>query len=660
MRSAFCMTQRTGAPACCRLKPCAGMKDVEASVWRPDATAIVVSRLQAGAPEGPRLSCVEWPGRFFRFELVGLGVAFLILTGCGQKPERIAPAQSAVTDTALPSPPRVANCEPGVPGGRLVIASFTDPKTFNPITENETSSSDIINMLFDGLGKKNQATQEVSPGLAESWEVGADQRTWTFKLRKGLRWSDGQPLTADDVVFTFNDVIYNTNVVNVKVDQMRVDGKDIAVRKVDDLTIQAVTPDVFAPFLEFFGTTRILPKHMLADAVREKRFESAYGVNTPPDKLVGSGPFRLKLYKPGELTLIERNPHYYAIDSKGQRLPYLDTVVHTVVPDQNAMSLRFLQGESDVQEFLRPDESALFKQASQFGKKFQLLELGVASQIDLITFNQNTGANQEGKPYVDPAKLKWFRDTKFRQAISYAIDRPSIVTATLAGQGKPNYGFYTESNEKWFNPKIHQYPHDPARAKQLLAEIGILDRNGDGQLEDAAGRPVEFELNTNAGNSRREKGAIIVQEDLKRLGIKVNFRPLDFNTLVTKLDSTYDWECIFLGLASESVDPADSMNVLRSNGFTHQWFPRQKSPSTDWEARLDWLMNAQMKTLDYAQRRGFVDEVQVILAEQAPMIYTTAMNAFAAARSDLGNLRPTVHHNNHLVWNIEELCFRKK
>ena len=428
MRSAFCMNQRTGASACCRLKPCAGRRDVGASVWQTEATAVVASRLPTGAPADSQPRRVEWAGRFLKFGLSGLAVAFLVLTGCGEKPERIAPAQPAAADTTLPNPPRVANCEPGVPGGRLVIASFTDPRTFNPITENETSSSDIINMMFDGLGKKNQATQEVTPGLAESWEVGADQRTWTFKLRKGLRWSDGQPLTADDVVFTFNDVIYNTNVVNVKVDQMRVDGKDIAVRKMDDLTIQAVTPDVFAPFLEFFGTTRILPRHMLADAVREKRFESAYGVNTPPDKLVGSGPFRLKLYKPGELTLIERNPHYYAIDSKGRRLPYLDTVVHTVVPDQNAMSLRFLQGESDVQEFVRPDEYALFKQASQGGQRFQLLELGVASQIDLITFNQNTGANKEGKPYVDPAKLKWFRDTKFRQAISYAIDRPSIVT----------------------------------------------------------------------------------------------------------------------------------------------------------------------------------------------------------------------------------------
>lgn len=586
--------------------------------------------------------------------------ALWLTAGCRPQPEPGAPISPAPATTSRPNPPRVAACAPGLPGGRLVIASFTDPKTFNPITENETSSSDIINMMFDSLGRKDQVTQEITPGLAESWKVEADQRTWTFKLRQDLHWSDGHPLTADDVVFTFRDVIYNTNIVNVKVDQMRVDGKDIAVAKVDDLTIRAVTPDVFAPFLEFFGTTRILPKHALEGAVREKRFESVYGINTPPDQLVCSGPFRLKQFKPGEFTLLERHPFYYAVDSKGQRLPYLDTVVHMVVPDQNAMSLRFLKGESDVQEFVRPDEFPLFKAAAQDGKRFQLLELGVASQIDLITFNQNTGRNKAGKAYVDPAKLKWFRETKFRQAISYALDRSSIVKATLAGQGKPNYGFYTESNQKWYNPNIRQYPHDPAKAKQLLAEIGIQDRNGDGQLEDAEGRPIEFEMNTNAGNSRREKGAILVQEDLKRLGIKVNFRPLEFNTLVSKLDSTYDWECIFLGLASESVDPADSMNVLRSNGFTHQWFPRQPTPSTEWERRIDWLMNAQMKTLDYAQRKRLVDEVQAIMADQVPMVYTTAMNAFAAARLELANLRPTVHHNNRLVWNIEELYFRQK
>lgn len=595
----------------------------------------------------------SWSTAIFPLLLALLG------SGCGRKADRVS---QPVTGSAAPQvePPLIAACEPGVPGGRLILANFAEPKTFNPVTQNETSSGDIIDMLFIGLLLKNEQTQEMEPGLAHKWEVAEDGRTWTFHLRRGLAWSDGQPLTADDVVFTFNDVIYNTNIVNVRVDQLRVDGRDFAVSKVDELTVRVVTPAVFAPFLEFFGKTQIVPRHILAGAARAGTFEAAFGVNTPPDKLVCNGPFRLKQYRPGEFTHLERNPHYLAVDARGRRLPYFDAVLHMIVPDQNAVSLRMLKRETDLQELVRPEEYALFKETAARSGAFDLIELGVASQIDLITFNQNTGVNKQGKPYVDPAKLKWFRNVKFRQAVSYAIDRPSIVKATLNGLGRPNYGFITESNTKWFNPHVKQYPHDPARAKALLAEIGIKDRNGDGWLEDETGRVIEFEMNTNAGNSRREKGSVIVQEDLKRLGMKVHFRPLEFNTLVTKLDSTYDFECIFLGLASESTDPADSMNVLRSSGFTHQWFPRQKSPSTEWEARIDWLMNAQLKTLDFAERKKHFDEVQVILSEQVPMIFTTAMNAYSAARGDIGNLKPTAHHHNRLIWNIEELYFKQR
>jgi len=581
-----------------------------------------------------------------------------LLGGCGGDSGK-KPAEATPTAQPPIAEPYVSTCEPGIKGGRFIIANFSDPKTFNPITANETSSNDIIDMMFVGLMAKNQATQEVYPALAAEWSVAADQKTWTIRLRKGLKWSDGQPITADDVVFTLNDIVYNKDIINVTVDLLRIDGKDFEVSKVDDLTVKVVTPEIYAPFAEFLGDVRILPKHVLGAAVKEKRFESAYGVNTPPDQLICSGPYRLKQFKTGEFSLLERNPHYFVVDKKGQQLPYFDTVIHSVVQDQNAISLRFLKGDCDVQEFVRPEEAMRFKAEAASGK-FKLIELGVASQMDLISFNQNPGSSKSGKPYIPPHKLKWFRNTKFRQAISHAIDRESIAKSSLNGLGKPNYGFWNESNSKWFNPNIPKQNYDLNKARQLLAEIGIKDRNGDGFLEDEAGNPVEFELNTNAGNSRREKGSVLVQEDLKRLGIKVNYRPLDFNTLVAKLDSTFDYECIFLGLASTSPEPTSSLNVLRSSGFSHQWYPRQQTPSTPWEARIDELMNLQLKTLDFAERKKYVDEVQVIMSEQVPMIYTAAMYAFAAIRNDVANLQPTVQHNNRLFWNVAELYFKKQ
>jgi peptide/nickel transport system substrate-binding protein len=612
----------------------------------------------------PNLAFIDFGG-FMTFKqslsVFSASAILVLLPGCGKKAGEDGNASSKVENAPLPQPPLVFQGEPGVRGGRLVVAQFGEPKTFNPITENEDSSQVLIRFMFVSLLNLDWPSQKVEPGLAESWSVAPDKVTWTFKLRKNLKWSDGQPLTAADVVFTCNDVVYNTNINNVTRDALRVDGKDFQVSKLDDLTVQVVTPAPFAPFEEIFAAgVPILPQHVLAKAVAEKKFEASYGVDVKPAEMVCNGPYKLRQYKPGESATLERNPYFYEVDKKGQRLPYLDYIIYTVVPDMNAMALRFLKGESDAHETVRPDEYERFKEESGKGK-FQLLDLGLGTERGFIWFNQNTNLNATtGKPLVNPVKLKWFRNKKFRQAISYAMDRESIVRSIYAGRAKANYGFVTEANPKWYNPKVKTYPYDAAKAKALLKEIGIEDRNGDGLLEDADGNVIEFVLNTNTGNNVREKTAVLIQEDLKRLGIKLLFQPMEFNALVSKIDNTYDYDCILLSLGGGGVDPASSMNVLKSDGFTHQWFPRQKAPSTEWEARIDFLMNEQIKTLDFPQRKKFYDEVQEILAEEVPMIYTVSPMSYAAIRSDLGNVRPTVLSWYRVTWNAEELYFKKR
>ena len=592
---------------------------------------------------------------FAKYVPVLMAVAAL-LSGCGEK---VAPTQKkSAADYPLPEPPLVADCAPGIPGGRLVVATFGDPKTFNPITANESSSEEIYRHLFAGLLGFDWTTQQVTPGLAESWTNSPDGKTWTFKLRKNLRWSDGEPLTADDVVFTW-DVIYNPEIDNVMRDAFIIGGKKIAVTKVDDLTILAVTPDIYAPFLENFGGVPILPKHILAKTVADKTFTSAYGVNWKPADIIGSGPFRLKEYKQAQLILLERNPYFMEVDTKGQRLPYFDNIIFTVVPDLNAMSLRFLSGESDVDDFIYPYEYDRFKAEAAKGK-FNLLEPGIGLEAGFFWFNQNTNANAKTvQPNVEAKKLKWFRDQKFRQACSYAIDRDSIIKAIYSGRAIPNYGFVTPGNKKWFNPNTPKYTNDVAKALALLKEIGIEKRNGDDFATDADGNKVEFVLNTNTGNGAREKTALLIQSDLKQLGFNVILQPIEFNTLVSKINDSFDYDCILMGIGGGGTDPSSSLNVITSTGFTHQWFPRQKTPSTDWEARLDHLMDAQMKTLDFAERKKIYDEVQQILGEQMPMIFTVTPYFYAGARADIGNLRPTPLSSYRATWNAEELYFKK-
>ncbi len=578
----------------------------------------------------------------------------LFIVGCGRKDSGTGGSSAA---SPLPEPPVKYEIEPGKHGGRLVMAVFGEPKTFNPITANESSSTDVIAALFAGLVGTDYKKFEQFPALAQSWTVADDKKTWTFKLRKGLRWSDGQPLTASDVTFTWR-VIYDTNINNVVVDLFRINGKDFTVTNSDDLTVHVITPEIYAPFLEFFGGVPVLPRHILEPAVREKRFESAYGISTPANAIVGSGPYRIKEFKSGQHVLLERNPHFAGVDPKGQRLPYFENVIWLTVPDFNAMALRMLQGESDVHQFLRPDEVDRFREESKKGK-FKVVELGTQMEPTYFWFNQNTNLNKNGQPIVSPVKLKWFRNQKFRQAMAHAMDRQSIIQAAYGGRAKPNYGFLSPANERWFNPNTPQYPYSQDKARALLAEIGIQDRNGDGILEDAQGNKIEFTLITNTGHTIREKIGVFLQEDLKKLGIQLNFQRLDFNTLVDRLNVTYDYEAILLALGGSGLDPAQNMNVLKSGGFTHVWFPRQTSPTTEWEARMDELMDRQLATLEFAERKKYFDEVQQIFGEQLPMISIIAPQAFAAVNSRIGNLRPSVAASQRLTWNLEELYFTK-
>ncbi len=590
---------------------------------------------------------------------VGILALAIALSGCGKNPAN--PPEKSAASYPLPDPPVVVDCEPGIRGGRLIVSEIGDPKTFNYITANEESSVDICRFMFWGLLNMDEPTQTVKPGLAEFWTNSPDGKTWTFRLRKNLRWSDGEPLTADDVVFTWNDVIYNPKIDNVTRDAFIIDGKKFAITKLDDLTIQVVTPEIYAPFLAAFGAgVPIIPKHILEKLVADGTFTSAYSINSKPEEVVGSGPFRLKEYKSGQYTILERNPYFLEVDKNGTRLPYFDDVIFTVVPSFDAMSLRLLSGESDVDDLVRPSEYDTFKAAADKGK-FTLLDPGVGLEMEFLCFNENTNVNAKtGQPLVDPKKLKWFRDTKFRQAVSYAIDRDAIIKAAFSGRGVPTYGVDTPGDKKWYNPNIKNYPHDPAKALELLKEIGIEKRNTDDFLTDSDGNKIEFVLNTNTGSSGAEKAAVLIAADLKKLGMNVIYQPIEFNTLMTKLYDTGEYDCALTALGSGSVvDPSGSMNVLKSTGYTHDWFPRQKTPSTPWEARIDYLMDEQVKTLDESERKKDYDEVQDIMAEQQPLVFIATPILYAAIRPDIGNVRPTSLGGYRATWNAEELYFKK-
>ena len=583
------------------------------------------------------------------FQFATLVALALLLTACSGNSQ----------SHALPDPPRVAECQPGIAGGRLVLGVPGYPRTLNPVLDVDGASDAVIRLLFSSLVDIDMETQEAQPALAESWSVAADQKTWTFKLRKNLRWNDGLPLTTDDVVFTWNDVMYNPKYNLTTYDLFRLAGKNFEVTKVDDLTVRVVTPEIFAPFLEYFGSVVILPRHILGSAIAAGQFTNTYALGGNPAQIVGSGPFRLKDYEPRKTLQLERNPEYWAVDKQRRRLPYFDEVQLVITATPDAFQSLFLNGKSDAYENVRPEDWSQFQSAAETNKQMRVLDLGVGVQRDFLWFNQNTGKDGTGKPLVDPARLKWFRDKRFRQAISCAIDRDQIIRQVYNGRAKAVYGFLSSDNKKWNNPSVPEYSYDLSKARALLTEIGMTNHAANGALEDAEGNPVKFSILYALENPARMKIATLIAVDLKRLGIELEFQPADFQTLLRKINLTMDYECATMGLGGGGLDPASQMNVLKSDAPLHQWFPSQQHPSTDWEKRLDSLMDDQLHTLDFPRRKKDFDEAQAIWADELPMICLAAPYSAAAIHSNIGNVRPAISSAYRVTWNAEELYFKK-
>ncbi|HEY3762293.1 MAG TPA: ABC transporter substrate-binding protein [Verrucomicrobiae bacterium] len=582
------------------------------------------------------------------------------LCGCGKSSSTASSANSA-ENYPLPDPPVVVDCHAGAHGGRFVISELGEPKTFNYLMSDDASTIDIGRFMFWGLLNFDMPSQTVKPGLADWWTNAPDGKTWTFHLRKNLRWSDGAPLTADDVLFTWNDVIYNTNFPSATRDPFIVDGKEFTVTKIDDQTIQVVTPEIYAPFLQGFGAgVGIYPKHILEKYIKDGTFLSAYGVNWNPSDIVGSGPYRLKEYKQAQYTVLERNPYFIEVDTNGTRLPYFDELVFAIVPNINALALDFLSGESDVDDYVYPFDYDKFKAEADAGK-FTLLEPGIGLETSYFWFNENTNMNPKtGKPEVDPVKLSWFRNQKFRQAISYAVDREAILKSVYSGRGVVSYGFLTPGYQNWFDTNIQTYPYNPQKAVEMLKEIGIEKRNGDNFMTDSNGNKVQFVFNTNVENDARKRMSVLITGDLQKIGIDAVFQPVEFNTLITKIEDTHDYDCMLMGNYSDSgTDPSSSMNILKSSGYSHDWFPQEKSPVTPWEARIDQLMDDQMQTLDLGRREKDIDEVQEIMAEEQPSFYMVTPMYYAAIKSNIGNVRATALTYYRATWNAEELYYEK-
>ena len=554
----------------------------------------------------------------------------------------------------------------GNQGEQLVLVMPSDPSTFN-LPVNKTPYSPFL-YIYEGLVAKNGITAELEPALAESWVFSDDRGRITFSLRSGLKWSDGEPLTADDVVFTFQEIYLNPKIPTIYRDFLRIGSTFPTVRKLDDRRVEFILPEPFAPFVRYIRIMAIMPAHALRDSVRSldsqgnPQFISMWGTDTDPQNIISNGPYRLISYRPGERVVLERNPYYWRKDDRGNPMPYIDRLVLQIIASTDNQLLRFRSGELDTLE-VTSKEFELLKREEKRGK-YTIYNGGPSPGIRFVGFNLNQARNAKGKPFVDPIKSRWFNSLAFRQAVAYAINRSRIKNNIYRGLGQLQNSPLAEQSPYYLSPSsgLKVYNYDPQKAKKILLEAGF-QYNREKELLDWDGNRVQFTLLVKSSEKARIDTAVHIQQDLAQIGIKADLQVLNFNVILKKLLISRDWECYVGSFAVSGADIEPNLLSLfwSSRGSFHQFNqgPQPGQPLiegwqvSDWEREIDSLFAAGAAELDENKRQQIYGRFQQIVAEQLPVFFLVNQLDMQAVRDRVQNIKFSA--NSGPFWNIEEL-----
>ncbi|WP_396229661.1 ABC transporter substrate-binding protein [Geminocystis sp. NIES-3708] len=543
---------------------------------------------------------------------------------------------------------------------RLIQAILSDPKTFNAVLSQE--SPNIFGLTYEGLIIENPLTGEIEPALAESWTISEDKLSIIFTLKNDLKWSDGEPLTVDDVIFSYNQLYLNEEIPTNARDSLRI-GQSKAlpiVEKVNDLQVKFIIPEPFAPFLESTGLS-ILPKHILEEKVTTKGangkplFLSFWGVDTPPDQLIVNGAYKLKNYATSQRLIFTKNPYYWQKDNENNQLPYIEEVVWEIVESTDTSILQFRSGGLD-SITVSPEYFSLLKREENRGN-FTIHNGGAAYGTTFISFNLNQGS-RDGKPLVDPIKSKWFNNVNFRKAIAYSINRERMINNIYRGLGEAQNSPISVQSP-FYDPTIIGYDYEPELAKKILLQEGFK-YDQEGRLLDSENNEVRFTLLTNAGNRIRESLGSQIKQDLSQIGITVDFTPIAFNVLVDKLSNSLDWEAHILGFTGGN-EPNGGANLWFPDGNLHV-FNQKPQPGrppiqgriiADWEAKIGNLYIEGAKELDLEKRKKIYGQTQQLANEYLPLIYLVNPYSLAAVRNRIEGVEYSALGG--AFWNLERL-----
>jgi peptide/nickel transport system substrate-binding protein len=480
-------------------------------------------------------------------------------------------------------------------GDWFIDASIGDASTLLPPLANDASSFGIIALVYDSLLKYDGDLNLIGE-LAESWEVSKDGLTITFKLRRGVKWHDGAPFTAQDVLFTYQVMVDPKTPTAYSGDFLQVKKAEAP----DAYTFRVTYRQPFAPALGSWAGLYILPKHLLAG---QDITQSPLG-----RRPIGTGPYRFKEWQSGERLVLTYNPNYF------EGRPYLDGYLYQVKPDLATMFLELKAGNLD-RMGLTPLQYTRQTDYPKFNRMFNKYRYMPFSYIYL-------GYNQE-------ASL--FADRRVRQALTHAINKKEIIDGVLMGLGQEAYGPY-KPGTWYYNPDVPKFAYDPAKAKALLAAAG-WQPDAEGILKKD-GKPFDFTILTNQGNDIRVRTAEIIQRRLREVGIRVSIRTVEWAAFLKEYIDKGRYDAVLLGW-NTGLDP-DQYDIWESSktkpgelNFIHY-----KNPE------VDRLLEEGRHTFDREKRRQAYFKFQEVLAEDQPYTFLFVPDALPAISKRFRGIKP--------------------
>lgn len=480
-------------------------------------------------------------------------------------------------------------------GDTLIAGSIGEPSTLIPILASDSPSHEVAGLVYNGLVKYDKDLNLVGE-LAESFEVSKGGLVITFHLRKGVKWHDGKPFTADDVLFTYKTMVNPLTPTPYAEDFRQVKKAEV----LGPHTFRVSYKEPFAPALASWGVS-ILPRHLLEG---KDLMKSPLGRHP-----IGTGPFIFREWKAGDRIVLDYNPDYF------EGRPYIDRYIYRIIPDSATMFMELKAGGID-STGLTPLQYARQTKYRKFGERFNKYRYPAFAYTYL-------GFNLEDEK---------FADRRVRQAISYAINRGEIIEGVLLGLGQEATGPYKPGT--WaYNPKVRRYSYDPARARQLLQEAGWRDTDGDGILE-RNGVPFRFTIITNQGNDTRARTAEIIQRRLREVGIEVKIRILEWAAFIKEFIEKKRFEATILGW-SITQDP-DIYDVWHSSKTK----PGELNFISFRDAEVDALLEKGRRSFDQEERRKIYWRIQEILAEELPYVFLYVPDALPVVQARVKGIEP--------------------